>query len=145
MKIFLRVLLLGICIAARVFLFYEVSPFFSSIYAFFAGVYDFFVGAIEWIADFVQLAYQLIVDSFDRIKEFFVEILDFFEELPDIIEGFFSSFFSDIKGLIEMIDPTERLKSIGNSISDCGSDLKNFGSNVFDDVKDRIGNYIPDI
>jgi hypothetical protein len=31
MKIFLRVLLFGICIAAGVFLFYKVSPFFSAI------------------------------------------------------------------------------------------------------------------
>jgi hypothetical protein len=83
------------------------------------------------------------VDSFDSIKVFFVGLLDFFEELPDMIEGFFSSFYEDIKRIIEIINPTEKLNSIGNSVKGFGDTLKNFGSGVLDDVKDGIGGLIP--
>jgi hypothetical protein len=86
-----------------------------------------------------SIAYQWIVNSFASIKGVFVEILDFFEELPDIIEGFFSSFFAYIKGIIEIIDHTEKLNSICNSMKSFGDDLKNFGSGILDDVKDGIG------
>jgi hypothetical protein len=46
------------------------------------------------------------VSAFEYIKEYFVDMLEFFEELPVLIEGFFSSFFRDIKHIQEKIDPT---------------------------------------
>jgi hypothetical protein len=91
------------------------------------------------------MAYEWIVNAFESIKEFFVEILDFFEELPDVIEKSLSSFFKDIKGILEMIDPTEKLNSIDNSMKGFEEDLKNFGSGVYDKVKNGIDNVIPRI
>jgi hypothetical protein len=115
MKLFAKVSIFFVGLTAIVFLFYKVSPFFSSIYEFFSGIYDFFVGAFDWIGSFLGAAYDWLLSSFDSISGFFVEIMDFFEDLPDVIEGFFSSFFLDIKGILDKIDPTEKLNSLGNT------------------------------
>jgi phage-related protein len=79
------------------------------------------------------MAYERFLGAFDSISEYFLTILEFFQDLPDLIEGFFSSFFSDIKTIINKIEPTEKLNSIGNT-------LKGFGDNV----KDTVGGVIDD-
>jgi hypothetical protein len=94
LKLCAKVSIFLIGIAAFVFLFYKLSPFFSAIYGFFSGIYDFLVGAVRWVSDFLRMAYEWILGAFDSISEYFLTILEFFEDLPDIIEGFFSSFFS---------------------------------------------------
>jgi hypothetical protein len=110
---------------------------------FFSGVYDFFVGAFEWIGSFLGAAYDWPLSSFDSISGFFVEILDFFEDLPDVIEGFFSSFFLDIKGILDKIDPTEKLNSFGNTLQGFASNAKDAAGGVVDDIVDGIGGLLP--
>jgi hypothetical protein len=88
---------------------------------------------------------EWIASAFERIKEYFVDILEFFEDMPDIIEGFFSSFFGDIKQILEKIDSTEKLNSIGNSMKGSGEDLKVFASETFGKVKDGPGGILNDI
>jgi hypothetical protein len=44
-----------------------------------------------------------------------------------------------------MIDPTEKLNSIGNSMKNFGDDLKNLWSGDLDTVKDGISGIIPGI
>jgi hypothetical protein len=142
MKLFGKVLVFFVGIAAFVFLLYKVSPFFSSIYGFFSGIYDFFVGAFEWIGSFLGAAYDWLLSSFDSISSFFVEIMDFFEDLPDLIEGFFSSFFLDIKGILDKIDPTEKLNSLGNTLQGFASNAKDAVGGVVDDAGDWLGGLI---
>jgi hypothetical protein len=103
LKLFVKVLLFVICIATGVFLFCKISTFFSSIDAFFICVYEFFAGAIEWIGEFVRMAYEWIFSAFENIKEYFVLVFEFFEDPPYIIEGFFSSFFVDIKQILKRL------------------------------------------
>jgi hypothetical protein len=66
-------------------------------------------------------------------------VREFFEDLPDIIEGFSSSFFCDIKTILEKIDPPEKINSIGTSMKVLRGDLKDYASGAHDKVKDTAG------
>jgi hypothetical protein len=98
---------------------------------------------MDW--DFIRIAYNWIITSFEDIKEYFVVVLEFFEYLLDVIEGFFSSFFGDIKQILEKIDPIEKLNSIGNSMKDFDEDLRDFASGTFDTAKETAGSLIDDL
>jgi hypothetical protein len=89
LKLFAKVSIFLIGIAACVFLFSKLSPVFSTIYEFFSGMYDFLAGAFGWVGDFLQTAYNWILGAFDSISEYFVQVLEFFEDLPEVIEEFF--------------------------------------------------------
>jgi hypothetical protein len=92
LKLFAKVSIFYIGIAASVFLFSKLSPFFSTIYELFSGIYDFLAGAFEWVGDFLRTAYNWILGSFESISEYFVQVLEFFEDFPEVIEGFFPLF-----------------------------------------------------
>jgi hypothetical protein len=65
--------------------------------------------------------------------------LEFFENLPDVIKGFFSSFFVDIKSILDKIDPTEKLNSIGSTLKGFASDTVDKAKKVVGDAGDFVG------